>query len=70
MRQNHKKAKELKTEDEKIAYIFDEVKINIKMEWSLSVLYRRCLGLRAWDKKLGNSTEINFMVYHLLKKAV
>ena len=35
-----KKAKSLKSDDEKIAYIFDAVKNSDEMEWDLAVLYR------------------------------
>lgn len=61
-------AKGLKTTDAKIAYIFNEVKN--AMKWDNN--YRRYTndGIpKAWEKKLGNSTEINLMVYHLLTKA-
>lgn len=62
------KAKSLKTNDEKIAYIFNTVKNRVK--WNES--YRRYTNdgtVTAWQKKTGNSTEINLMVYHLLNKA-
>ena len=62
------KAKSLKTNDEKIAYIFNTVKHNVKWDET----YRRYTNdgtVSAWQKKVGNSTEINLMVYHLLTKA-
>jgi hypothetical protein len=63
-----KKAKSLTFNDEKIAYIFDEVKNSMKWDKSL-VFYTVDGTVKAWDKKLGNSAEINMIVYHLLKKA-
>lgn len=62
------KAKSLKSNDEKIAYIFNTVKNTVKWDET----YRRYTNdgtSAAWKKKLGNSTEINLMVYHLLTKA-
>ncbi len=62
------KAKSLKSDDEKIAYIFDEVKH--QMKWNGWYQYLSLEGnVRAWDKKTGNATEINMIIYHLLKKA-
>jgi hypothetical protein len=62
------KAKTLKTNDEKIAYIFNEVKNTMKWdgndEW-----YTDNGTCKAWDNKAGNSTEINLILYHLLKKS-
>jgi hypothetical protein len=62
------KAKALKTDDEKIAYIFNEVKNTMKWneedDW-----YTNDGTCKAWDTKTGNSTEINLILYHLLKKA-
>ena len=61
-------AKKLKTADEKIAFIFDEVKN--KMKWNDLLTFYSIEGTTAaWDKKTGNSAEINMIVYHLLKKA-
>jgi len=58
----------LKTDQEKIAYVFDTVR-NV-MTWDK---INRCYcidGIRkAWDKKTGNSTEINLILYHFLKIA-
>lgn len=63
-----KNAKSLKTDDEKIAYIFDEVKN--RMTWNGLYRFFAIDGtVKAWDKKTGNSGEINMIVYHLLKKA-
>lgn len=62
------KAKTLKTQDEKISYIFNEVKNNLK--WNNVDHWYTNDGTRtAWDKKSGNSTEINIILYHLLKQA-
>jgi len=63
---NH--VKSLKTDDEKIAYIFNQVKNTMK--WNdLYLRYTDDGTAKAWDKKIGNSTEINLMVYHLLMRA-
>jgi hypothetical protein len=62
------KAKGLKTNDQKIAYIFNTVKNTVK--WNNSYTRYTDDGTSlAWKKKTGNSTEINLMVYHLLTKA-
>lgn len=61
-------AKALKTEDEKIAYVFNTVKNYMK--WNGEDDYETFDGTsEAWDKKTGNSTEINLILYHLLKKS-
>jgi len=63
-----KNAKNLKTDDEKIAYVFDEVKS--RMTWNgLNRFFAVDGTVKAWDKKTGNSGEINMIVYHLLRKA-
>jgi len=62
------RAKALKTDNEKIAFIFDTVKTNMKWNEQTSFLTTEDGIVRAWDKKTGNSTEINLMVYDLLKK--
>lgn len=62
------KARSLKTYDEKIAYVFNEVKQGMK--WNgLDRWYTIDGTPKAWDKKVGNSTEINLMIVHLLKEA-
>ncbi len=62
------KAKSLKTDDEKIAYIFDEVRNTMK--WNgLDRWYTIDGTYRAWENKTGNSAEINIILYHLLKQA-
>jgi hypothetical protein len=62
------KAKALKTDDEKIAYIFGEVKNAMKWNEQYDKYTDAGVG-KAWDKKTGNSGEINMMVCHLLKKS-
>ncbi len=62
------KAKSLNTQAEKIAYVFDQVKN--KMKWNeVDVRYADDGTSEAWNKKTGNSTEINLIVCHLLQKA-
>jgi hypothetical protein len=62
------KAKTLKTDDEKIAYIFNEVRNSMK--WNDVDYYFTIDGTyRAWENKTGNSTEINLILYHLIKKS-
>jgi hypothetical protein len=62
------KAKSLKTDDEKIAYIFNEVKNTLKWD-DVYARYANDGTVKAWDKKVGNSAEINLILAHLLKKA-
>ncbi|QEC76943.1 DUF3857 domain-containing protein [Mucilaginibacter ginsenosidivorax] len=62
------KAKALKTDDEKIAYIFNEVKNTMK--WNDYYAHYTSDGTpKAWEKKIGNSAEVNLILYHLLKKS-
>jgi Domain of Unknown Function with PDB structure (DUF3857) len=62
------KAKSLKSEDERIAFIFDTVRN--RMKWNLGLEFYTIDGtVKAWDNSTGNSAEINMMVFHLLKKA-
>jgi hypothetical protein len=62
------KAKSLKTNDDKVAYIFNTVKNTVK--WNEHYRPYTDDGTAiAWKKKIGNSAEINLMVYHLLTKA-
>jgi hypothetical protein len=62
------KAKALKTTDDKISYLFGEVKNTMK--WNASYRKYSYDGTpSAWDKKVGNSGEINIILYHLLKKS-
>ncbi|MGZ3752201.1 MAG: DUF3857 domain-containing protein [Mucilaginibacter sp.] len=62
------KAKALKTDEAKVAYIFNEVK-NI-MKWDGHDDWETNDGTsHAWDTKTGNSAEVNLILYHLLKQA-
>lgn len=62
------KAKTFKTDDEKIAYIFNEVKNTMK--WDETYDNTTNDGtVKAWEKKSGNSAEVNLILYHLLQKA-
>lgn len=62
------KAKEINTVEGKIAYIFNEVKN--AMKWNdIDRWYSNEGTVKAWQKKTGNSTEINLILTHLLKKA-
>jgi len=62
------KAKSLSTTDSKIAYIFNQVKNSMK--WNdVNVRYTNDGTSEAWNKKTGNSTEVNLILYHLLQKA-
>lgn len=61
------KAALLKSADEKIAYIFGEVKN--AMKWNGIDRWYTIDGThKAWENKSGNSTEINIILYHLLKE--
>jgi hypothetical protein len=63
-----KHAKSLKSDDEKIAFIFDTVRNNMK--WNeMSLFYTTDGTVRAWDKKTGSSGEINMILCHLLNKS-
>lgn len=62
------KAKGLGSEKEKIAYLFNEVKN--QMKWNESDIQFTDDGTsEAWKKKTGNSTEINLILNHLLQKS-
>lgn len=62
------KAKTMNTKAEKIAYIFNEVRNSMK--WNgYDVYYTNDGTSKAWEKKTGNSTEVNLILYHLLKEA-
>jgi len=63
-----KHAKSLKSNDEKIAFIFDTVKNAMKWD-DITNFYTYQVTSQAWNKKTGNSAEINFILYNLLKKA-
>jgi len=62
------KAKSFKTDDEKIAYVFDQVRD--AMKWNgIDRWYTNDGTYRAWENKTGNSAEINIILYHLLKQS-
>jgi hypothetical protein len=62
------KAKALKTDDKKIAYVFNTVKA--AMKWNgIDQWYTEEGTSKAWDSKIGNSTEVNLILYHLLKQS-
>ena len=62
------KAKSLKSDGEKIEYVFEEVKK--QMKWDKSDRWYTNDGTQdAWDKKTGNSTEVNLILCHLLQKS-
>jgi hypothetical protein len=62
------KAKALKTDDDKIAFVFKEVKN--AMKWNaIDRWYTTDGTYRAWENKTGNSAEINLILYHLLKQS-
>ncbi|PJJ83673.1 DUF3857 domain-containing protein [Mucilaginibacter auburnensis] len=54
--------------DDKIAYIFNEVKNTMKWD-GVDRWYTTEGTPTAWEKKTGNSAEINIILYHLLKQA-
>ncbi|RFZ83147.1 DUF3857 domain-containing protein [Mucilaginibacter terrenus] len=62
------KAKSMATDEQRMAYIFSEVKN--AMKWNgVDRWYTNDGTVKAWEKKTGNSTEINLILYHLLKQA-
>jgi hypothetical protein len=62
------KASALKTDDDKIAFVFNQVKN--AMKWNgRDRWYTNDGTSRAWENKTGNSAEINLILYHLLKKS-
>jgi Domain of Unknown Function with PDB structure (DUF3857) len=63
-----KQAATLKTADEKIAYLFKAVKNT--MSWNGYPNWGSRDGIKnAWKKRVGNSAEVNAVLYHLLKKS-
>jgi hypothetical protein len=62
------KAKAIKSTDERIAYLFNAVKTAMKWNGDDS-WYTNDGTYRAWENKTGNSTEINLILYHLLKQS-
>ncbi|MGZ3752301.1 MAG: DUF3857 domain-containing protein, partial [Mucilaginibacter sp.] len=62
-----KKADSLKTDNEKISFLYTAVKTIMK--WNENENWASNDGIKsAWKKKIGNSAEINAILYHLLKK--
>jgi hypothetical protein len=62
------KAKAMKSTDEKIAFIFNEVKT--RMKWNGDDQWYTYDGTpKAWEKQTGSSSEINIQLYHLLKQS-
>lgn len=62
------KAKALKTDDARIAYVFNAVRD--AMKWNSVDRWYTTDGIKtAWEKKTGNATEINLALCHLLKQA-
>ena len=60
-----KKSDAKKNDDERIAFIFDTVKK--VMTWDHKTFFITAHDIKsAWDKKTGNSAEINLIVYHFL----
>jgi hypothetical protein len=61
-------AKALKTDEAKMVFIFDKIK-NL-MKWDgVDRWYTNDGTVKAWDKKTGNSAEINLVLFHLLKQS-
>ena len=63
-----KHARGLNSNDEKIAYVFDTVKNCMKWN-ALTSFYAYDAITQAWNKKSGNSAEINLILYNLLKRS-
>jgi hypothetical protein len=62
------KVNSLKSQDEKIAYLFNTVKNTIT--WNdYNSIYTDDGIKKAWNKKTGNAAEINMILYHFLKMA-
>jgi len=62
------KAKSLNSQGDKISYLFNEVKKDMK--WNdQNVRYTNDGTSEAWNKKTGNSTEVNLILCHLLQKS-
>jgi len=62
------KAKTLKTDAQKIEYVFNEVKN--AMKWNgIDRWYTTDGTADAWVKKSGNSAEVNLILFHLLKQS-
>lgn len=62
------KAKTLKNDEQKIAYIFNEVKNSLKWN-NIDRWYTNDGTSKAWEHKTGNSAEVNLILFHLLNKS-
>jgi hypothetical protein len=61
-------AKALKSDDEKIAFIFDQVRD--RMNWNKRTgFFAEQSTATAWTTNTGSSADINWIIFHLLKKA-
>jgi len=61
-----KRINEIKNDEERIAFLFDTVKT--LMKWNNKTFFVAKQDITdAWEKKVGNSAEINLILYHLLK---
>ncbi len=61
-------AKKLKTDNEKISFIYNYVRDYLK--WNgITDLFAQSPTAQVWQTKTGNTAEINWIVFHLLKKA-
>jgi hypothetical protein len=63
-----KHAKGLPSDDERIAFLFDTVRNSMKWDGMTSFFAYDAIT-KAWNKKSGNSAEINLVLYNLLKRA-
>ncbi|GAA4329633.1 hypothetical protein GCM10023149_34420 [Mucilaginibacter gynuensis] len=62
------KAKAFAKDDDKIAYLFREVRN--AMKWNGDDSWYTYDGtVKAWEKKTGNSSEVNLILFHLLKQS-
>ncbi|RYE36214.1 MAG: DUF3857 domain-containing protein [Sphingobacteriaceae bacterium] len=62
-----KEAKALKNDEAKLAYLYEQVKKNMK--WNqVDRTYSSDGTVKAWEKKTGNSTDINLILCHFLKQ--
>ncbi|MDB5014629.1 MAG: hypothetical protein JWQ25_2831, partial [Daejeonella sp.] len=62
------KAITLKNDADKIAFLFNEVRNSMKWNGTNSC-YADDGVTKSWEKKIGNSAEINFILYRLLKES-
>ena len=63
-----KEAKALQSDQAKLAYIYEQVKKNMKWNHT-DRTYSSDGTVKAWEKKTGNSTDINLILCHLLKQS-